>query len=488
MTYDEIPTFTSLVHGRQSLSDVIDFRPLVGTSANIPGYLNASVMDANSNVSEVFTTGGVTAALPADTESSNNPYTFACRYDYFVDRIDTIYLKKDGQFIVKKGAGSNDPQSAESIDEAIKVFKIYVPAFTDSIKKVKVFPVENKRFTMRDISKLEKKIERLERYTMLSVLEQTAMNTQIKDAVTGVDLFKSGFAVDNFENYALSNINSVDYKCSLDMTRGTLRPESKETAISLVEKDSSVTSRLLSNYVVNHGMVTLPFTEAVLCQNIFATSTVSVNPFLVFKYRGTADITPNVDPWYDEYAMPALNNNDNQTLDPLEVYDDGDTALGQIHDVSKIALLGNETEFSNVASLSSDAPDLSLAEVVGSKSASSSNIAAQNSEIPLQQSGTTIGEKVISTSLVLYIKEQYIEFHLRRMKPNTRIYPFIDGIALADYLVPDRNYSGQPGSSLRNWGDNLITDDSGSATGILLMPGGRKAPPRVQIMKMTSIR
>ena len=83
--------------------------------------------------------------------------------------------------------------------------------------------------------------------------------------------------------------------------------------------------------------------------------------------------------------------------------------------MSKIALLGNETEFSNVASLSSDAPDLSLAEVVGSKSASSSNIAAQNSEIPLQQSGTTIGEKVISTSLVLYIKEQYIEFHLRRM-------------------------------------------------------------------------
>ena len=474
VTYDEIPTFTSLVHGRQSLSDVIDFRPLVGTSAQIPGYLNASVMDANSNVSEVFTTGGVTAALPADTESSNNPYTFACRYDYFVDRIDTIYLKKDGQFIVKKGAGSNDPQSAESIDEAIKVFKIYVPAFTDSVKKVKVFPVENKRFTMRDISKLEKKIERLERYTMLSVLEQTAMNTQIKDAVTGVDLFKSGFAVDNFENYALSNINSVDYKCSLDMTRGTLRPESKETAISLVEKDSSVTSRLLSNYVVNHGMVTLPFTEAVLCQNIFATSTVSVNPFLVFRYRGTADITPNVDPWYDEYAMPALNNNDNQTLDPLEVYDDGDTALAQIHDVSKIALLGNETEFSNVASLSSDAPDLSLAEVVGSKSASSSNIAAQNSEIPLQQSATTIGEKVISTSLVLYIKEQYIEFHLRRMKPNTRIYPFIDGIALADYLVPDRNYSGQPGSSLRNWGDNLITDDSGSATGILLMPGGRK--------------
>ena len=91
-------------------------------------------------------------------------------------------------------------------------------------------------------------MERLERYTMLSVLEQTAMNTQIKDAVTGVDLFKSGFAVDNFENYALSNINSSISSVLLILTRGTLRPESKETALlSGRELDSSVTSRLLSN-------------------------------------------------------------------------------------------------------------------------------------------------------------------------------------------------------------------------------------------------
>ena len=208
---------------------MIDFRPLVGTSAFVPGYLNASVMDPQSNISEVFTTGGVTAALPADTVSTSSiPYTFSSYYEYYVDRIDTIYLKKDGKFIVKKGAGSNDPQSSQTIDDAIKVFKVYIPAFTDTLRKVKIFPVENKRFTMRDISKLEKRIERVERYTMLSVLEQSALNTQIKDASTGLDRFKTGFAVDNFENFNLSNINSVDFKCALDLTRGALRPESKE--------------------------------------------------------------------------------------------------------------------------------------------------------------------------------------------------------------------------------------------------------------------
>jgi hypothetical protein len=473
--YEDIPTINSLVYGKKSLADVIDFRPLVGTSASIPGYVNASVMDDNSSVSEVYTTGGVSAALPADTKTSiGTPFTFACSYTYYVDRIDTIYLKKDGSFIVKKGAGSTNPQSAETVDEAIKIFKVYIPAFTDNLKKIKIFPIENKRFTMSDITKLEKKIERLERYTMLSVLEQGALNTQIKDPVSGMDKFKSGFVVDNFESYSLAHINSVDYKASLDLTRGTLRPESKETTVNLIEIDSAETTRTLSNYVVNNHVVSLPFTETVFCQNIFATNTTTVNPFLIFNYKGTVDITPNVDPWFDENVLPSVNNNDSQTLDPLEVYSDGDTALSQIHNITQIAVTGNETEFSNVNSLSSDAPDLSQSEVLLASTGSSSNIAAQNTEVPLQQSSTTVGDKVLSTSLTLYVKEQYIEFHLRRMKPNTRIFGFLDGLAISDYVVPDRNYSGLPGSSLRNWGDTLTTDDNGSATGIILFPSGRK--------------
>ena len=475
VSYSEVPKFTSNVYGNKSLADVIDFRPLVGTSAFVPGYLNASVMDPASNISEVFTSGGVTAALPADTQTSVSiPYTFACQYEYYVDRIDTIYLKKDGNFIVKKGAGSNDPQSAQTIDEAIKIFKIYIPAFTENLRKVKVFPVENKRFTMRDISKLEKRIERVERYTMLSILEQSALNTQIKDGQTGLDRFKSGFAVDNFENFNLSNINSVDYKCALDLTRGSMRPESKETSVTLLEHDPNPTSRLLSGYVVNKGMVTLPFTTKVLAQNNFATETIPVNPFLIFAFKGTASLSPNVDPWFDEYSLPSLNNNDNQTLDPLEVYADGDVALSQIHDVSKISILGNDSEFSNVNSLSSDAPQTAETEVIQSKITSSSNLASQNTELPLQQSSTSIGEKVLSTSFTLYVKEQYVEFHLRKMKPNTRLHTFLDNINIGGYVVPDRNYSGIPGSSLRSWGDNIVTDDAGNASGIILIPSGRK--------------
>ena len=70
------------------------------------------------------------------------------------------------------------------------------------------------------------------------------------------------------------------------------------------------------------------------------------------------------------------------------------------------------------------------------------------------------------------------------MKPNTRIYPFIDGLDVSDYLVPDRNYSGMPGSSLRNWGDTLVTDDTGAATGIILLPSGRKPTKGTQYVAL----
>ena len=57
--------------------------------------------------------------------------------------------------------------------------------------------VDNRRYTMRDIGRLEGRIENLEYYTQLSLLETQAQNLQIQDS-EGFDRFKNGFVVDNF--------------------------------------------------------------------------------------------------------------------------------------------------------------------------------------------------------------------------------------------------------------------------------------------------
>ena len=58
---------------------------------------------------------------------------------------------------------------------------------------------------MRDIGRLEKRIENTEYYTQLSLLEQSAQTLQIQDA-NGFDRFKNGFVVDNFTGHSIGDI------------------------------------------------------------------------------------------------------------------------------------------------------------------------------------------------------------------------------------------------------------------------------------------
>ena len=66
---------------------------------------------------------------------------------------------------------------------------------------------------MRDIGKLENRIESLEYYTQLSLLETQAQNLQIQD-VDGFDRFKNGFIVDNFTGHNIGDLKNRDYKAS----------------------------------------------------------------------------------------------------------------------------------------------------------------------------------------------------------------------------------------------------------------------------------
>ena len=58
---------------------------------------------------------------------------------------------------------------------------------------------------MRDIGKLEDRIENLETVTSLSLLELDTKTFQVQDA-DGLSRFKSGFFVDDFKNNSLLDI------------------------------------------------------------------------------------------------------------------------------------------------------------------------------------------------------------------------------------------------------------------------------------------
>ena len=58
---------------------------------------------------------------------------------------------------------------------------------------------------MKDIGALDRRINQLQYYTALSLLEKDAKSFQVQDE-NGFDRFKSGFVVDNFSGHSVGDV------------------------------------------------------------------------------------------------------------------------------------------------------------------------------------------------------------------------------------------------------------------------------------------
>ena len=147
---------------------------------------------------------------------------------------------------------------------------------------------------MRDIGRLERRIENIEYYTQLSLLESEAQNLQIQDADT-FDRFKNGIIVDNFTGHGIGDVTDADYSISMDMANGELRPSFHQDNIGLLESDSSLgsstamtdTIRSTNGYQKTGDLLTLPYTETVyIIHRTHASTTENLQPFDVIDYIG----------------------------------------------------------------------------------------------------------------------------------------------------------------------------------------------------------
>jgi len=473
VTSDQIPSYNSPSLGKVSLKDVLDFRPKIDNNSIISGFQNTSLL--SSSITRAFTgTGGIVASTPAP--DSNIEFTFSFTQKQYLDRIDGVFLNKKGEFILKEGNSSLNPTRPDLINDAIPLYYLYVPAFTQSSKDVRITSVDNKRYTMRDIGKLEKRIERLEYYTLLSVLEQQALNMQIVDS-TGTNRYKSGFIVDNFETHKIGSLQSLDYKCAIDTQQAVLRPQSKEDSFSLVEVNTREDQRSVSGYKRMGDRITLPIkSEIELLGNSFATKTVNPNPFVVLQYAGDANIAPNVDSWYDTSVAPLVNDNNTNLYSIFLAKNKLKDAFSSLFNSYKINWLGANRSFFNIGSFAEVNTNLSDSSVATASISSSSNISPENNEIGKGISTKGIGSNVVATSLSFFARSIPIKYTINRLKPNTNIFVFMEGRNIARWVNPDARYTGIAGNSLTAFNGRITTDENGNASGIILVPAGN--PPK----------
>ena len=312
MNYDDIPAYNeSLVSpqviqisGHHILRNSLDFRPTV---ANISGATTSTVTTIDQVNAESFDfvhrafsgTGAVSINIPKPNSTCSNDFEF------YLSKIANLYLTADGDFKIIEGKSAENPEEPKDLDNALKLARFFIPAYTFTPDSVQSKRYKTQRFTMKDIGLLQDRIENVEYYTALSLLERDAESFEITDA-NGLNRFKSGFIVDNFSGHRVGDVFHPDYNVSIDMINNELRPIGDSRNTTLIESATTDSERSGAGYQKTGDLITLPYTEEVFVEQPYATRVENVQPFMTSNWVGKIELKPSSDTWFETLTAPAV--------------------------------------------------------------------------------------------------------------------------------------------------------------------------------------
>ena len=190
------------------------------------------------------------------------------------------------------------------------IYDLHLEPYVFSLSDIKPRMLDNKRYTMRDIGGLDKRIKNLEYYVSLSLLEQSAADAHIVDSA-GLSRFKNGFLVDSFRGHSVGDTANNDYQVSIDKNNGLLRPKFDERSVNLIRKSGDSGS-----VVVSSSLAHLPIaSNTTLIDQPYASSFINVNPYNVFSWDGVVRLSPDSDEWKEVDQRPSVVIDDTSQYD-----------------------------------------------------------------------------------------------------------------------------------------------------------------------------
>lgn len=453
--YAKIPNYVSPTTGDITpLRDAIDFRPIRANA---------------SNTSPGFTLSG--SVLPKKGEGVLSDYS------YYLPRRDRIVLKSERQFEVLQGIPSSYPQTPTEPDNAMSLYTLLVPPYTFFPSDCTLKFVENKRYTMRDIGKLEKRIDNIEYYTTLNLLEKQAKELVILDTA-GLTRFKNGILVDSFTGHSIGDVNNFDYVCAIDSQKGELRPSFTSNSTPFSIDTSNTTSN-----VAMSSIVTAPYTVTpVITQDVVSTS-LKINEFLFTNWVGTAKIYPSGDVWIDKNQRPDVLVN-------MEGNNDAWVAIGTA--LSDTRAPGWSTAYNDWQTLGTGVYNTSVQDTTETYSSGYLTYQDQiRSTVTVTETSQTrsgfiektlvperlvqsIGDRQVDISIIPYIRAQKLYVKAEGLAPNYLVYGFFDGINIGGFVQSPSilrlyNTSGDFIDTFGNF--ETITSSSGGTAKVLKQVG-----------------
>jgi hypothetical protein len=425
-----------------ALRDVIDFRPKIDDEGT-----------------------GFTGTNPSVTLLPKRGIDVLTDFSYYLARKTKIAVDFGGNFFALDGVSSLNPGEPLDPTLGLVLYNLTLEPYTFGTlsNNVQVNRIDNKRYTMRDIGKLEKRIDNLEYYTSLSLLEQQTESLNIIDS-NGLDRFKNGFIVDNFAGHNTGDTTSPDYLNSIDMERAELRPFYTMQNVNLIEAVSSDSDRAAANYKLYGDVITLPVTNHLpIITQAYASRLENINPFAVFTFLGDVKINPSSDDWFETDRRPDLVVDVEGNFNTIKNIAEKSGVLGTVWNAwqtqwtgapistGRVVYTGGTNWAAGQGQVRISVDELRRRFGQGNNAtidnARQVTVETQATQVGQNRTGikTTlvekidrqvVGDRVLSTAAIPYIRSRNILVQIQKLKPSTRFYPFFDGIDISAYCTP----------------------------------------------------
>ena len=461
------------------MRDVIDFRQYADNrAAYATSPSSATINNTSATLSALTFSGNSFMIAPNRIVETS--------YSYYLSRRDILVVDETGEYALITGETSTNPTYPPEPPKTMTIAKIYVPAFPSlppSIATktgypeyaIKVFKENNKRYTMQDITAIESRLDNIEYYTILNTLEKSAEDMVIKDS-DGLNRFKNGIFVDNFENMLACEVKTPDFSASVDAGESALYP--KFRAYNLELGNPTVNGGVVLN---NNSVTTMGYKWVPMERQLYATKYRNcVTDF--YNFTGVGVIFPEYDNGYDETYAPDVNI----TVDMVGAFAEFTESLGEIVPLT-VKNTKTTTSNKNMGSTSSTAVSASTSgrttttttttTTTNKKLVTTTNITNTSKLVAGKASTSTqeVGDFITNISISPYLRANVIRVAFAGLRPNTRFWAWFDGKPITQRCAMARE---KVGSDLvkdlirtTKWGEPLRSNANGELMFMIDLPG-----------------
>jgi hypothetical protein len=437
----ELQSYVSTRTGVEfNLRDCVDFRPIKTNdtaSAFNPSDLGTFVIPASG--------GGLHIPVPNSD--------FSADLVYYKGRMAKLYLNENGVLgIIDGSPGYPNPIPPPSVPGTLTLAEISIPAYPSLPKNVSVTPLKNKRYTMKDIGKLQDRVNNLEYYTALNLLEKESRDKIIIDS-DGIDRFKNGILADAFTGHNVADVSLPEYHAAIN------RSEKYATAYT----NNTAQSRLVYNSTSSSGVtkttgnkLILDYTTEAFITQPTASQSVTLAQELIFSWVGDMRTVPATDNW----LQTTRNTSRDLVIDQTDQSDNWKTLTDAWNtEVAPLNRYWIGTSASDtvvrVGTSSARGEDFSY-DVVRTTSTTTWNEQIQGSSIDLSSSDINSAvDRIFDVSVSHGMRSRDFVFEADGLKDGAQMYAFFDGI---DVTANVRQIEMTAGSNISDLNDLFDND------------------------------